>query len=81
MVDCANQAEIDRYWHALLEGGKAEQCGWLADRYGVRWQIVPTMLLELTRDPDRDKARRVTEAMLTMVKIDIAGLVKAAEGR
>jgi predicted 3-demethylubiquinone-9 3-methyltransferase (glyoxalase superfamily) len=81
VVNCDNQAEVDRYWSALMEGGgKPEQCGWLADRYGVRWQITPTVLTELMADPDRDKARRVTEAMLKMVKIDIAGLIKAAEG-
>ena len=79
MVNCDDQAEVDRYWNALLEGGSAEQCGWLRDKFGVAWQIVPTILGELMADPDRQKARRVSDAMLTMVKLDIAGL-KAAAG-
>jgi predicted 3-demethylubiquinone-9 3-methyltransferase (glyoxalase superfamily) len=82
VVNCENQAEVDRYWGALLEGGgKPEQCGWLEDRYGVRWQIVPTLMFDLMADPDRDKARRASEAMMKMVKFDVAALVRAAEGR
>jgi predicted 3-demethylubiquinone-9 3-methyltransferase (glyoxalase superfamily) len=81
VVNCDDQAEIDRYWHALLNGGSAEQCGWLKDRYGVSWQIVPTVLGEMMADPDREKARRAAEAMLKMVKLDIAGLQAAFEGR
>ena len=80
MVNCADQAEVDRYWDALLDGGAPEQCGWLKDRYGVSWQIVPTVLGEMMTDPDRAKAKRVTEAMLKMVKLDIAGLRRAYEG-
>jgi predicted 3-demethylubiquinone-9 3-methyltransferase (glyoxalase superfamily) len=80
IVNCADQAEVDRYWNALRDGGKAEQCGWLKDRYGLSWQIVPTVLGELMTDPDRAKAERVGEAMLKMVKLDIAKLIAAAEG-
>ena len=78
MVTCDTQAEIDRLWDALKEGGSVEQCGWLRDRWGLSWQIVPKQLGELMGDPA--KAKRVTEAMLKMVKFDIAGLEAAAEG-
>jgi predicted 3-demethylubiquinone-9 3-methyltransferase (glyoxalase superfamily) len=78
MVNCDTQAEIDRYWDALLQGGSPEQCGWLRDRYGLSWQIVPTVLGALMGDPDREKAKRVSEAMLKMVKFDIAELESAA---
>lgn len=80
VVECDTQVEIDRYWAALLEGGEAEQCGWLRDRYGVAWQITPRVLGELMKDPDRDKARRVGDAMLKMIKLDIAALQAAAAG-
>jgi predicted 3-demethylubiquinone-9 3-methyltransferase (glyoxalase superfamily) len=80
VVECETQAEIDRLWEALGEGGMVEQCGWLRDRWGLSWQIVPRRLIELVRDPDRAKARRVAEAMLKMVKLDIAGLEAAAKG-
>jgi predicted 3-demethylubiquinone-9 3-methyltransferase (glyoxalase superfamily) len=81
MVTCADQAEIDRVWAGLLEGGGKEQaCGWLTDRYGVSWQIVPEGWDAMMRDPDRAKARRAAEAMLTMVKFDIAALEKAYRG-
>jgi predicted 3-demethylubiquinone-9 3-methyltransferase (glyoxalase superfamily) len=80
IVSCADQAEVDRYWSALLDGGKAEQCGWLKDRYGLSWQIVPTALGKWMTDPDRAKAKRVADAMLKMVKLDVAGLAAAAEG-
>jgi len=79
-VECDTQAEIDRLWDALGEGGQIEQCGWLRDRWGLAWQIVPKRLGELSRDPDRAKAQRVTEAMLKMVKLDIAALEAAAKG-
>ncbi len=69
-----------RLWDALSEGGSPEQCGWLKDRYGVFWQIVPTVLGELIKDKDPARARRVAEAMLKMVKIDIDGLRKAYKG-
>ena len=80
IVNCADQAEVDRYWKALLDGGKAEQCGWLKDRYGLSWQIVPTALGKLMADPDTAKAKRVGDAMLKMVKLDIAKLEAAAQG-
>ena len=80
VVNCENQAEIDRYWNALLEGGSAEQCGWLKDRFGVSWQIVPTVLFEMMADPDRGKAKRATDAMMKMVKLDIAALRAAFAG-
>ena len=78
-VECEDQAELDRYWNALLEGGGQPQaCGWLIDRYGVRWQIVPTILEDLMRDADQERAKRVTDAMLQMVKLDVAALKAAA---
>jgi predicted 3-demethylubiquinone-9 3-methyltransferase (glyoxalase superfamily) len=77
-VQCDDQAEIDRLWDALKEGGSVERCGWLRDRWGLSWQITPKRLGELMGDPDPSKARRVTEAMLKMVKFDIAGLEAAA---
>jgi predicted 3-demethylubiquinone-9 3-methyltransferase (glyoxalase superfamily) len=79
-INCADQAEVDRLWDALSKGGTIEQCGWLKDRYGVSWQIVPTALGEMMKDKDKEKVRRVAEAMLKMVKLDIAGLRKAYEG-
>jgi predicted 3-demethylubiquinone-9 3-methyltransferase (glyoxalase superfamily) len=79
-VNCDDQAELDRYWNALIEGGSAEQCGWLKDRYGLCWQIVPTVLGEMMADPDRAKARRTADAMLKMVKLDIAALKAAHAG-
>jgi predicted 3-demethylubiquinone-9 3-methyltransferase (glyoxalase superfamily) len=79
VVHCRTQEEVDRYWDALLAGGTPSQCGWLKDRFGVSWQIVPEILLELIGSPDRAKADRVTQAMLKMVKLDIEGLKKAAE--
>jgi predicted 3-demethylubiquinone-9 3-methyltransferase (glyoxalase superfamily) len=77
IVNCDDQAEIDRFWDALSAGGTIEMCGWLKDRYGVSWQIVPAALGEMFKDPDRDRARRVTEAMLQMKKFDIARLEQA----
>ena len=79
-VDCADQAEIDRLWDALSDGGLIEQCGWLKDRYGVSWQIVPVVLGQMLGDPDPAKAQRVMQAMLRMIKLDIAGLKAAYEG-
>jgi predicted 3-demethylubiquinone-9 3-methyltransferase (glyoxalase superfamily) len=78
MVECDDQAEIDRLWDALAEGGSVERCGWLRDRWGLCWQIMPKRLGELMRDQDPGKARRVTEAMLSMTKFDIASLEAAA---
>ena len=77
VIECDTQAEIDRLWDALSQGGALEQCGWLRDRYGVCWQIVPRLLGKLMTDPDRTRARRVTDAMLKMIKLDIAGLQAA----
>jgi len=81
-VSCETQAEVDRYWSALGAGSDDEgQCGWLKDRFGVSWQIIPTALGELLGDPDPEKAGRVMQAMLGMKKIEIAGLREAHEGR
>jgi predicted 3-demethylubiquinone-9 3-methyltransferase (glyoxalase superfamily) len=79
MVECADQEEVDHYWNALSEGGEEGPCGWLKDRYGLSWQIVPKALQELMGDPDREKAQRVMAAMLKMGKIEIAGLEAAAQ--
>ena len=80
MVTCKDQAEVDKYWEALTtDGGEESQCGWLKDRYGLSWQIVPTVLARLLSDPDAKKAKRVMEAMLKMRKIDIAALEAAAK--
>ncbi|HEU4412976.1 MAG TPA: VOC family protein [Polyangiaceae bacterium] len=80
VVVCDDQAELDRYWHALLEGGQAEACGWLRDKYGVSWQIVPAVLDEMMSDQDPARSKRVTDAMLKMVKLDIATLRAAYDG-
>jgi predicted 3-demethylubiquinone-9 3-methyltransferase (glyoxalase superfamily) len=80
VVNCDDQAELDRYWNALLEGGSAEACGWLKDRYGLSWQIVPKVLFEMMANPDRAKAKRASDAMLKMVKLDIAVLQAAFAG-
>ncbi len=78
-VHCHTQDEVDYFWEKLSEGGEKGPCGWLKDRFGVSWQIVPDILLELMSDPDPEKARRVTQAMLKMGKIEIAGLKRAYE--
>jgi predicted 3-demethylubiquinone-9 3-methyltransferase (glyoxalase superfamily) len=81
MIACADQAETDRLWTALTaNGGAGVACGWLKDRWGVSWQITPTRLLELVKDPDPARARRAMEAMIKMVKIDIAKIEQAADG-
>lgn len=80
MVDCQTQEEVDYYWDRLLEGGEAEQCGWLRDKFGVSWQIVPTILGELMQDKDSERSNRVMKAMLNMVKLDINLLQKAYQG-
>jgi len=79
-VSCETQAEVDEYWSKLTAGGKEIQCGWLVDKFGVSWQIIPTILSKLLSDKDAKKAGRVMQAMLKMVKIDIKGLQTAAEG-
>jgi len=81
-VSCDDQAEVDKYWDALLQdGGKTEACGWLRDKYGLAWQITPKVLTEMMKDKDRVRGRRVAEAMMTMVKLDIAALKKAYDGK
>jgi predicted 3-demethylubiquinone-9 3-methyltransferase (glyoxalase superfamily) len=79
-ISCADQAEVDRLWDALSAGGSVERCGWLKDRYGVSWQIIPAALPRLMGDADPAKAQRVFQAMLQMVKIDVAGLERAHRG-
>ena len=78
MVDCESQEEVDRYWSTLADGGQEIACGWVTDRYGVAWQIVPRRLRELLADSDRERARRATAAMLQMKKIEVAELERAA---
>ena len=81
VVDCQTQEEVDHYWDAMTaDGGQPVQCGWLTDKFGVSWQIVPRRLNELMASSDPEVARRVTEAMLRMVKLDIAELEAAAQG-
>jgi len=81
-VKCQTQAEVDDYWEKLLAGGgKPQHCGWLTDEYGVSWQIVPTVLGDMLRDKDAAKSQRAMQAMLQMVKLDIAALKKAFDGR
>lgn len=79
-VSCESQSEVDYYWEKLTEGGTEVQCGWLTDKYGISWQIVPTILGQLLSDPDPEKVARVTQAMLKMVKLDIAELKRACQG-
>jgi predicted 3-demethylubiquinone-9 3-methyltransferase (glyoxalase superfamily) len=78
-VSCATQAEVDELWDKLAAGGGLQQCGWVQDRYGLTWQIIPTVLMELLRDRDPKKAQAVMKAMLGMQKLDIAGLKRAYE--
>lgn len=80
VINCQSQEEVDHYWNHLTQGGdaKAQQCGWLKDRYGLSWQVVPNELTQLLKHPDPEKARRVMAAMLKMKKIDLAELRKAA---
>jgi len=78
VVECDDQAELDRYWSALLSnGGQPQACGWLIDRFGLRWQIVPAGLVKMMADPDPVRSKRVSDAMLQMIKLDIAELEKA----
>lgn len=78
-VDCETQAEVDRLWDRLIEGGQAQRCGWLTDKFGVTWQIVPGVLGKMLQDQDAGKSMRVMQAMLGMVKLDIAALRNAYE--
>ncbi len=79
-IPCEDQDEVDYYWSKLSEGGQEVACGWLKDKYGLSWQVVPTMLIDMIGDPDPAKAKRTTEAMLSMTKFDIAALQKAYAG-
>ena len=81
IVNCASQQEIDHFWTKLTTGGEEVQCGWLKDRFGVSWQVVPTVLMEMLRDKDPAKSSRVMQALLAMKKLDIATLKRAYEGR
>ena len=76
-VACESQDEVDYFWDRLSEGGSIQQCGWLKDKFGLSWQLVPTVLPKMLSDPDREKANRVMQAMLRMKKLDIAGLEQA----
>lgn len=81
-VDCEDQAEVDRLWDGILAGGgQAQQCGWITDRWGLSWQITPRAMLQLLADPDTAKAARAFQAMLGMVKLDVAALERAAAGK
>ena len=80
-VDCADQKEVDYYWSRLTaDGGQESQCGWLKDKFGLSWQIVPRVLSELLNDPDKGRRDRALQAMLKMKKLDVAGLERAADG-
>lgn len=79
-IPCADQDEVDYYWSKLSEGGEEVACGWLKDKYGLSWQVIPTVLIDMISDPDPEKAKRATEAMLAMTKFDIAALQKAHAG-
>jgi predicted 3-demethylubiquinone-9 3-methyltransferase (glyoxalase superfamily) len=80
VVSCKTQEEVDELCEKLSEGGQTQQCGWLKDKFGLSWQIIPSALIELMSDPDPEKSQRVTEAMLQMTKIEIAKLRQAYEG-
>jgi len=79
-IDCKDQDEVDHYWTKLSEGGEEGPCGWLKDKFGLSWQVVPRALPELLGDPDQEKAQRVMAAMMGMKKIDVAGLQRAYDG-
>jgi len=81
VVNCDTQEEVDHFWEKLSAGGREIQCGWLTDKFGVSWQVVPTVLIEMLQDRDPEKAKRVMAAMLKMTKIEIAPLKRAYEGR
>ena len=81
VVNCETQEEVDEYWEKLSEGGQKVQCGWLKDKFGLSWQIVPTILKQLLKDKDTEKTNRVMQAVMKMTKLDIAGLKAAYEGK
>jgi predicted 3-demethylubiquinone-9 3-methyltransferase (glyoxalase superfamily) len=81
VVNCNSQEEVDHYWNRLLEGGRESQCGWLKDKFGLSWQIVPTMLIDMLADNDSARVARVTQAMLKMVKLDLKKLQAAFDGK
>jgi predicted 3-demethylubiquinone-9 3-methyltransferase (glyoxalase superfamily) len=80
VIDCETQEEVDYYWDKLSEGGKEIQCGWLEDKFGLSWQVVPTILEKLIQGEDSEKSKRAMEAMMKMIKLDIEGLKRAYEG-
>lgn len=80
LIPCADQEQVDYYWNELTREGEEGPCGWLKDKYGLSWQVIPTVFLEMVHDPDQEKAKRATEAMLSMRKFDIATLEKAYAG-
>ena len=79
LINCADQEEIDYYWNTLTDGGAESQCGWLKDRYGVSWQVVPEAWADLLNDPDKDRVARAMQAVLGMRKIDVAAVYAAAD--
>ena len=81
VVQCADQDEIDHYWERLLKGGTTQACGWLTDKYGLSWQVTPVVLFKMLTDPDTEKSGRAMKQMMDMVKLDIAPLQKAYEGK
>jgi predicted 3-demethylubiquinone-9 3-methyltransferase (glyoxalase superfamily) len=80
LINCADQDEVDYYWDKLTEGGQESQCGWLKDKFGLSWQVVPEDLEKLITDPDKGRAERAMQAMLGMKKLDVAALHAAADG-
>lgn len=79
LIECADQAEVDRYWDALTAGGEERQCGWCKDRYGLSWQVTPPGMVELLNDPDPARATRAMQAVLGMTKLDLAAILAAAD--
>jgi len=81
VINCATQEEVDKFWEKLTQGGQESQCGWLKDKYGLSWQVVPTILSEMLQDKDPEKSQRVMQAMLQMKKLDISTLKQAYGGK
>lgn len=80
VIDCATAEDVDHYWEALTDGGEEVACGWLRDRYGISWQVIPSELPSLLADPDPERSKRATQAMMTMKKLDIRAMKEAADG-